>query len=124
MTYAGTMARRKFVLATFSTLSESAISCAFARFANMIAFYFVRIGRSVLKLTVSGLYNEAPGLAEVRGEKFEELYERYEEGRGQKLIKVQKLWYVILLVEAQVKTGTPFMLYKDAVSMSHPFCMH
>ena len=59
--------------------------------------------------------NEAPGLAEVWGEEFEELYERYErEGRGRKTIKAQKLWYAIL--EAQVETGTPFMLYKDAAN--------
>ena len=58
---------------------------------------------------------EAPGLAEVWGEEFEELYERCErEGHGRKTIKAQKLWYAIL--EAQVETGTPFMLYKDAAN--------
>lgn len=57
--------------------------------------------------------NEAPGLPEVYGDDFEELYERYErEGRGRKTVKAQKLWYAIL--EAQTETGTPFMLYKDA----------
>lgn len=57
--------------------------------------------------------NEAPGLAEVYGDEFEMLYERYErEGRGRKTVKAQKLWYAIL--EAQTETGTPFMLYKDA----------
>lgn len=59
--------------------------------------------------------NEAPGLADVWGEEFEELYERYEkQGKGRKTIKAQKLWYTIL--EAQVETGTPFMLYKDAAN--------
>ncbi|KAI9265106.1 ribonucleoside-diphosphate reductase large chain [Phascolomyces articulosus] len=57
--------------------------------------------------------SEAPGLHEVWGEKFEELYHRYErEGRARKTIKAQKLWYAIL--EAQTETGGPFMLYKDA----------
>ncbi|KAK2745960.1 ribonucleotide-diphosphate reductase subunit rnr1 [Onygenales sp. PD_40] len=57
--------------------------------------------------------NEAPGLADVYGDEFEALYEKYEqEGRGQKTIKAQKLWYAIL--EAQTETGNPFMLYKDA----------
>ncbi|KAI8138191.1 ribonucleoside-diphosphate reductase large chain [Fennellomyces sp. T-0311] len=57
--------------------------------------------------------SEAPGLHEVWGEKFEELYHQYErEGRARKTIKAQKLWYAIL--EAQTETGGPFMLYKDA----------
>lgn len=57
--------------------------------------------------------NEAPGLADVYGEEFEALYEKYEqEGRGRSTVKAQKLWYAIL--EAQTETGTPFMLYKDA----------
>ncbi|KAI9855935.1 MAG: ribonucleotide-diphosphate reductase subunit rnr1 [Vezdaea acicularis] len=57
--------------------------------------------------------SEAPGLADVWGEKFDALYEKYEkEGRGRKTIKAQKLWYSIL--EAQTETGNPFMLYKDA----------
>ncbi|MBV36886.1 MAG: ribonucleoside-diphosphate reductase subunit alpha [Rickettsiales bacterium] len=57
--------------------------------------------------------HEAPGLADVYGEEFEALYERYEkEGRGRQTIKAQKLWYAIL--EAQTETGTPYMLYKDA----------
>ena len=54
----------------------------------------------------------APGLSDCYGEKFKELYTRYEkEGRG-KTIKAQKLWYSIL--EAQTETGTPFVVYKDA----------
>lgn len=57
--------------------------------------------------------NEAPGLADVYGEEFEALYEKYEkEGRGRRTVKAQKLWYAIL--EAQTETGNPFMLYKDA----------
>ncbi|OWB58952.1 hypothetical protein B5S28_g5057 [[Candida] boidinii] len=57
--------------------------------------------------------SEAPGLCDVYGDEFEELYTRYEkEGRGRKTVKAQKLWYSIL--EAQTETGTPFMLYKDA----------
>ncbi|CCK69530.1 ribonucleotide-diphosphate reductase subunit RNR3 KNAG_0C04280 [Huiozyma naganishii CBS 8797] len=56
--------------------------------------------------------SDAPGLSDVWGEEYEQLYERYErEGRG-KTIKAHKLWYAIL--EAQTETGTPFMIYKDA----------
>ncbi|PPQ64159.1 hypothetical protein CVT24_008794, partial [Panaeolus cyanescens] len=59
--------------------------------------------------------NEAPGLGDVWGEEFEEMYERYEkEGRARKTIPAQKLWYSIL--EAQIETGTPFMVYKDAAN--------
>ncbi|KAJ7108496.1 ribonucleotide reductase [Mycena epipterygia] len=59
--------------------------------------------------------NEAPGLHEVHSEEFETLYEKYEkEGRARKTIPAQKLWYAIL--EAQIETGTPFMLYKDAAN--------
>ncbi|KAJ8661629.1 ribonucleoside-diphosphate reductase large subunit [Lichtheimia ornata] len=57
--------------------------------------------------------DEAPGLQDVWGEAFDELYQRYErEGRARKVVKAQKLWYAIL--EAQTETGGPFMLYKDA----------
>ncbi|KAJ7266992.1 ribonucleotide reductase alpha subunit [Mycena haematopus] len=59
--------------------------------------------------------NEAPGLHEVHSEEFEALYEKYEkEGRARKVIPAQKLWYAIL--EAQIETGTPYMLYKDAAN--------
>ncbi|KAJ6629177.1 ribonucleotide reductase alpha subunit [Mycena sp. CBHHK59/15] len=59
--------------------------------------------------------NEAPGLHEVHSEEFEALYEKYEkEGRARKSVPAQKLWYAIL--EAQVETGGPFMLYKDAAN--------
>ncbi|KAL7749834.1 ribonucleotide-diphosphate reductase subunit rnr1 [Sorochytrium milnesiophthora] len=58
---------------------------------------------------------EAPGLADVWGEKFEELYRQYErEGRARKTIKAQKLWFAIL--DAQIETGTPFICYKDAAN--------
>merc|ERR1719266_1110420 len=57
--------------------------------------------------------HECPGLHEVWGDKFEELYTRYEkEGRAKKTIKAQKLWYAI--IESQIETGTPYMLYKDS----------
>lgn len=57
--------------------------------------------------------NECPGLDECWGEKFEELYTGYEKaGKGRKTIKAQQLWAAI--IEAQIETGTPYMLYKDA----------
>ena len=59
--------------------------------------------------------NEAPGLADCWGEDFERLYEKYEkEGKYRKQIKAQDLWFEIL--EAQIETGTPYMLYKDAAN--------
>lgn len=57
--------------------------------------------------------NEAPGLAECYGFAFETLYEKYEkEGRARKTVKAQELWFAIL--ESQIETGTPYMLFKDA----------
>ncbi len=57
--------------------------------------------------------NEAPGLFNCYGKKFELLYEKYEqEGRGRKIMKAQDLWSQILT--SQIETGTPYMLYKDA----------
>lgn len=57
--------------------------------------------------------NEAPGLADCHSEEFEKLFTRYEqEGRARKTIKAQELWFKIL--ESQVETGNPYMLYKDA----------
>jgi len=57
--------------------------------------------------------NECPGLADVWGEEFERLYEKYEsEGRGTETVKAQKLWSAI--IESQIETGTPYMLYKDS----------
>lgn len=59
--------------------------------------------------------NEAPGLHETWGENFEILYQQYEEeGRARKTIKAQELWFAIL--EAQIETGTPYLLYKDAAN--------
>ncbi len=59
--------------------------------------------------------NEAPGLADCYGEEFERLYQKYErEGRARKTINAQDLWFEIL--EAQIETGTPYMLYKDAAN--------
>jgi ribonucleoside-diphosphate reductase alpha chain len=57
--------------------------------------------------------SEAPGLADVYGEEFEKLYERYEkEGKARIVLKAQDLWFEI--IEAQIETGVPYMLYKDA----------
>ncbi len=57
--------------------------------------------------------NEAPGLADSWGEEFETLYESYEKaGKGKKTIKAQQLWFAIL--ESQVETGNPYMLFKDS----------
>lgn len=59
--------------------------------------------------------NEAPGLSECWGEEFERLYTQYEiEGRARKTIKAQVLWFKIL--ESQIETGTPYLLYKDAAN--------
>lgn len=59
--------------------------------------------------------NEAPGLADCWGEEFERLYEKYEkEGKFRRQVKAQDLWFEIL--EAQIETGTPYMLYKDAAN--------
>ena len=59
--------------------------------------------------------NEAPGLHDCHGDAFRTLYEKYEsDGRGRRVIDAQTLWFAIL--ESQVETGTPYMLYKDAVN--------
>ena len=59
--------------------------------------------------------HECPGLADSHSEKFEKLYLKYEkEGKGRKTIKAQDLWFKIL--ESQIETGTPYMLYKDAAN--------
>lgn len=55
----------------------------------------------------------APGLADVHGAEFDALYERYEaEGRARTKVRAQKLWFAIL--QAQIETGNPSILYKDA----------
>jgi ribonucleoside-diphosphate reductase alpha subunit len=59
--------------------------------------------------------NEAPGMADCYGEEFERLYEKYEkEGRARRQVKAQDLWFEIL--ESQIETGTPYILYKDAAN--------
>ncbi|MBV8255373.1 MAG: ribonucleoside-diphosphate reductase subunit alpha [Chitinophaga sp.] len=59
--------------------------------------------------------HEAPGLHECWGEEFEQLFQKYEqEGRARKTVKAQELWFAIL--DAQIETGTPYLLYKDAAN--------
>ncbi len=59
--------------------------------------------------------HECPGLSDAHSAEFEALYTRYEaEGKGRKTIKAQDLWFKIL--ESQIETGTPYMLYKDAAN--------
>jgi len=59
--------------------------------------------------------HEAPGLADCWGAEFEVLYTKYEsEGRARKTVKAQDLWFAVL--DAQVETGTPYLLYKDAAN--------
>lgn len=59
--------------------------------------------------------HECPGLSDCHGAEFEKLYTKYEkEGKGRKTIKAQELWFKVL--EAQIETGTPYILYKDAAN--------
>jgi ribonucleoside-diphosphate reductase alpha chain len=59
--------------------------------------------------------HECPGLSDTHSAAFEALYTKYEqEGKGRKTIKAQDLWFKIL--ESQIETGTPYMLYKDAAN--------
>lgn len=59
--------------------------------------------------------NKSPGLADCFGKKFEALYEKYEkEGRALKTVKARDLWFKI--INSQIETGSPFMLYKDAAN--------
>ena len=59
--------------------------------------------------------NECPDLYNLHGDEFDELYQKYEsEGRGRKTIKARELWEKIL--ESQIETGTPYMLYKDSAN--------
>jgi len=59
--------------------------------------------------------HEAPGLADCWGKEFEKLYTKYEkEGRARRVVKAQELWFAVL--DAQVETGTPYLLYKDAAN--------
>jgi ribonucleoside-diphosphate reductase alpha chain len=59
--------------------------------------------------------HECPGLSDVHSAEFEALYTKYEKaGKGRKTIKAQDLWFKIL--ESQIETGTPYMLYKDSAN--------
>ena len=59
--------------------------------------------------------HECPGLADTYGAEFEKLYTKYEKaGKGRRTIKAQELWFKIL--ESQIETGTPYMLFKDAAN--------
>lgn len=59
--------------------------------------------------------NEAPGLSESWGPAFEQLYTQYEAaGKARKTVKAQELWFKIL--DSQIETGTPYLLYKDAAN--------
>lgn len=59
--------------------------------------------------------NEAPGLSETYGGEFEALYHKYEqEGKARKVVRAQEIWSAI--IESQIETGTPYMLYKDAAN--------
>ena len=59
--------------------------------------------------------HECPGLSDVYGEHFKNLYEKYEQdGKARKNINARDLWFSIL--DAQMETGTPYLLYKDAAN--------
>lgn len=59
--------------------------------------------------------NKCPGLADVYGEEYDRLYEKYEkEGKYESQVEAQKLWFAIL--SSQIETGTPYLLFKDAVN--------
>ena len=59
--------------------------------------------------------HECPGLADVYGDEFKELYEKYERlGKSKKIVNARDLWFKIL--DAQMETGTPYILYKDAAN--------
>jgi ribonucleotide reductase alpha subunit len=61
--------------------------------------------------------DECPGLSDVYGDKFKELYEKYESNEKciRKKIDARELWFKIL--DSQMETGTPYLLYKDAANM-------
>ena len=60
--------------------------------------------------------HECPGLSEVYGSQFRELYEKYEtDGKPRKIVNARDLWFKIL--DAQMETGTPYILYKDAANI-------
>jgi ribonucleotide reductase alpha subunit len=60
--------------------------------------------------------NECPGLSDVYGQDFTKLYKTFEEsGRERKTFQARDLWFKVL--DAQMETGTPYLLYKDAVNL-------
>ena len=60
--------------------------------------------------------DECPGLSDVYGAKFKELYETYESsGKARKTVDARDLWFKVL--DAQMETGTPYLLYKDACNI-------
>ena len=60
--------------------------------------------------------HECPGLSDVYGDKFKELYENYElAGKARKIVNARDLWFKIL--DSQMETGTPYILYKDAANL-------
>lgn len=57
--------------------------------------------------------DECPNLSDLYGEEFKDIYCKYErDGRGKRVVKAQELWFAIL--ESQIETGTPYLLFKDA----------
>jgi len=59
--------------------------------------------------------HECPGLNETYGKEFEELYLKYEEeGKGKETVKAREIWQRVL--DSQIETGTPYMLYKDSIN--------
>jgi ribonucleoside-diphosphate reductase alpha chain len=59
--------------------------------------------------------DECPGLSNVWGQEFEDLYTKYEiAGKGRKSLKASKIWQLVL--ESQIQTGTPYLCYKDAAN--------
>ena len=59
--------------------------------------------------------HECPGLSDVYGDNFKELYEKYEkDGKVRKTVNARDLWFKIL--DSQMETGTPYILYKDAAN--------
>lgn len=59
--------------------------------------------------------HECPGLADTYGDNFKELYEKYEtQGKARKIVNARDLWFKIL--DAQMETGTPYILYKDSAN--------
>ena len=59
--------------------------------------------------------DECPGLADVYGDEFKDLYTKYEtSGKGRKTIKARELWFQVM--DAQMETGTPYLCYKDAAN--------